>query len=689
MYFCICIVSDPEPKALPTGAPMQGNTIDLRMRNFIKKYPKVCLLTSCVALAVTFTAAYKKERPIGYHTGEELNAYRVLLQGDLPIQTSDMFIGSGKCAGCHGVDPNNIANLDSEGNNVSPSENWRATMMANSSKDPFWRAKVAHETTVNPDHANELVNKCTSCHAPMGRFEAEHDGVEYFQMSTLDIDSLANDGVSCMACHSQQIEPVGNFFSGDLHYNADTVWGPVFDIAPDDFPLFSSAMQSFVGVDPVPHEKFSKSETCAGCHSLITNTADLEGNLTGNTFIEQATYHEWLNSTFNAQDTHEGECQGCHMPRLNEPVVVASGYMFLEDYPRQPFGQHFLVGGNSFMLELMKNRIDELGITATEEHFNTVIDRTIHNLQQNTADLELIPGTIDGDTARYTVKINNKVGHKFPSGYPSRRAYIEFVMTDSEGNEIFHSGALQPNYEVSGQDPVYEPHYDLITEEGQVQIYEMVMGDVNGNPTTVLERADQMLKDNRLVPLGFSTQHAAYDTTMIVGAAANDPNFNFVNGIEGSGTDEVHFHIPVSGINGEVHVTARLMFQALPPKWMEEMFAIDHETINAFEEMYVEEGADPVQVAYDETNSNLVGIGESSGFFIIGPNPSQTGQVRIQAGNDPILEIKIYDAAGKLLVAYQPRQSQYMLRLPDSIGTYFIDVRTSRGRRIEKVLRTA
>jgi hypothetical protein len=422
---------------------------------------------------------------------------------------------------------------------------------------------------------------------------------------------------------------------------------------------------------------------------LITNTADLEGNATGTTFIEQATYHEWLNSTYNLQGTQEGECQGCHMPRLDQPVVVASGYLFLEDYPRQPFGQHFLVGGNSFMLELMKNRIGELGLTANETHFNTVIDRTIQLLQQNTADIEVTPGTIDGDTARYTVKINNKVGHKFPSGYPSRRAYVEFIMTDAEGNEIFHSGALQPNFEVNGQDAVYEPHYDLISQNDQVQIYEMVMGDVNGNPTTVLERAHHMLKDNRLVPLGFTTQHAAYDSTMIVGAAANDPNFNWLNGIEGSGTDEIKFHIPVSGVNGEVHVTARLMYQSLPPKWMEEMFAVDHETINAFEEMYTEEGADPVQVAMDEVNSNLVGIGESSIFFQLGPNPTSNGQIRIQSGNDRILEVRIYDITGKLIVAYQPNQSQFMLRLPDTPGSYLVDIRTTRGRRAEKVLRTA
>ena len=38
--------------------------------------------------------------------------------------------------------------------------------------------------------------------------------------------------------------------------------------------------------------------------------------------------------------------------------------------------------------------------------------------------------------------------------------------------------------------PTYEPHHDVITQGDQVQIYEMVMGDVNGDVTTVLERAE-------------------------------------------------------------------------------------------------------------------------------------------------------------------------------------------------------
>ena len=650
--------------------------------------PRVVVLVGAVLVMTLFTAAFQKERPVSLSSKDFHAHLRGGSSNDLPTGVSDMFIGSGKCAGCHGIDnavpP--IANITIEGENVSPAENWRATMMALSARDPMWRAKVAHEVTINPGHANELVNKCTSCHAPMGRFEAEHDGIEYFTMDMLDQDTLALDGVSCMACHAQQIETIGQFFSGELHYNPDTIWGPVFNIPDTDFPMFASAMQSFVGVEPVPAAKFSKSETCAGCHTLATHTADLEGNLTGNSFIEQATYHEWLNSSYNNDITVHRECQGCHMPLMDEPIIVASGYSFLP--PRNPFRQHWFVGANTFMLELMKNRISELGITANENHFDMVLNRTLNNIQNETAEIELIPGDVTGDTAKYAVKVTNKVGHKLPSGYPARRAYIEFVMIDEEGNEIFHSGKLTPGFEVQGQNADFEPHYDVITDdENEVQIYEMVMGDVNGNVTTVLERADQVLKDNRFVPLGFTVNHPSYDSMAVVGSALIDPNFNHVNGIEGSGTDEVHYHIPVSGINGNVTVTARLMYQSLPPKWNQEMFSVDHPVINAFEEMYWEEGPDPVEVVATQTNSTLVDVEEFANFFRTGPNPTVNGQVTVDAGKDIIKSISVYSGEGKLIEILKPNASRSRVLLPYAIGNYLLDVSTSRGRRVEKVMR--
>lgn len=657
------------------------------MKPFFTKYPKLSLSIIGAVAVIALSAAYSRtEKPMQYHSHDEIVAMAMNITG-LPQGDNGYFTGSGRCAGCHGIDPVGLANFTSEGVQISPTEDWRATMMANSAKDPLWRAKVAHETTVNPSHAQELVNKCTSCHAPTGRYTHLMMGEENYTMEMLDEDSIALDGVNCGACHQQRMDnTLGKHFSGELFYHTDTIWGPYVS-EELDFPIFEAAMTSFVGYTPVGSHKFPKSESCAACHTLITETADLNGNPTGGTFVEQATYHEWLNSSFNTDGPQRKECQGCHMPRINEPIVIASGYSFLPG--RQPFGQHWLVGGNTFMLNILKNNSEALGVTASADNFNTVIQRTIDQLQNETATIAIEEGEIDGDTARYTVKIENLAGHKLPSGYPARRVYLEFQMLDEDGDVIFHSGKPQPGvpFEVYGNDLPFEPHHDLITAEDQVQIYEMVMGDVNGNPTTVLERAATMLKDNRLVPLGFSTLHNAYDTTMIVGAAATDPNFNHIGGIEGTGTDEVRFHVPVTGIDGEITVIAKLHFQSVPPRWVEEMFAIDNDIINAFENMYWEEGPAPVEMVSAERSSIVVGIKENYDTFSIGPNPAPNGQVTINGGKELIKQINVYDLKGKLVLTRNSNTVRTQIQLPDAVGTYIIIVQTNKGQHVEKVLR--
>jgi hypothetical protein len=655
------------------------------MTKVVRNYPKSFIFCIAAICTIVLSAAWSSnDTPVAYHSHNELTQLKMMNSG-LPVGDNGVFTGSGKCAGCHGIDPVNYANVTAEGVHVSPTEDWRASMMANSAKDPLWRAKVAHETTTNPGNAQELVNKCTSCHAPTGRYTHLANGLDNYTMEELAEDSIALDGVNCGACHQQRMDNLGTRFSGELFFHSDTIWGPYVS-EELDFPIFSAAMTNFVGYEPVGSHKVRESEMCASCHTLATHTADLNGALTGGHFIEQATYHEWLNSAFNDPDpTVAQECQKCHMPEVGEPIVIASGYSFLPG--REPFGQHWLVGGNSFMLELMRNRINQLGITATTDHYDVVIDRTIDLLQNHTATIEVSEGSSDTDTARFNVKVTNLAGHKFPSGYPSRISYLEFVVTDDEGNELFHSGAMNSEFEIIGQDPIYEPHYDLITSDDQVQIYEMVMADVNGNPTTVLERAAYSLKDNRLTPRGFSTNHAVYDTTLIVGSALTDPNFNRLNGVEGSGTDEVRFHIPVTGYTGELHVAARIMYQSVPPKWLEEMFAVDHPTINAFEQMYNEEGADPVQVGLAETTALIVGVGEKKSRFVLMPNPTTDGRIRMDAGNELIQEVLVYSNLGQLVERRSIQATSATFQLPDAPGNYMLCIITNRGKRIEKVLR--
>jgi hypothetical protein len=617
------------------------------------------------------TMSWTDQKPKRFHTGEGLMAIK---GGDdpyaLPWGSNSMFTGSGRCGGCHGIDPNEYANITAKGWDVNPTELWRGTMMANAARDPFWRAKVSHEVAINPEHQVALEDKCTSCHAPLGHFAAYFDGAQSYSIADMLVDSLALDGVSCGACHQQDPDGLGDFFSGELTFQPDTIYGPYN--APDDSvspPVFNQPMVSFVGYDPVYGEHIHKSELCAACHTLITSTVDLEGEFTGGSFVEQATYHEWLNSSFNNEVTGK-ECQGCHFPQLGEPVVVSSGYLFLQ--PREPFGLHYMVGGNTFMLELLKNNVEELGLTASPDHFQAVKDLTETQLQNATAEVIIDELNVDDDTAYYEVTIANLTGHKFPSGYPSRRAFLEFVVTGDSGDTLFQSGVLGDNYEVFGQNATYEPHYNMINDPEEVQIYEMVMGDVNGDVTTVLERADHPIKDNRLVPLGFSTAHFAYDTVAIAGLALDDADFNHLNGIEGSGTDAIRYHVPLAGYTGIMNVTAKLMYQPVPPKWNDEMFAVSTPEIEVFETMYWETGPFATLVDEDFWETVIVSVNENEHrSFEVFPNPATTERVSIFSP-EQIQGARLYDARGSLVGNYNFKQGMNPLNLPKSTGTYYL-----------------
>lgn len=653
------------------------------------RYPmplRILTIAALVGVVVLFVAWNEGRVPHAharYHTAEEMEGFR---GGGLPLVngSNNFFVASGDCYGCHGPDEfNNYAFVDSEGRDVNMSDDWRSTMMANSARDPFWRAKVSHEVSVNPDHQDILEDKCTSCHAPMGRYDKFLMGHGLYSMAELAVDPIAQDGVSCLACHMQSDENIGQSFSGELHFDTNNViYGPYGNV-------FGSPMTSFVGFEPLFGAHINDAGLCAGCHTLITETADLEGNLTGDTFVEQATYHEWLNSVFNTDaNPEEGiTCQGCHLPRIDDAIVISANYLFLEG--RSPYGLHHLAGANSFMLELLRDNALQLGVTASSTQFDSTIARTNRLLEQNTLLLETEVTGRDLDTAFIEVKLTNLGGHKFPSGYPARRAFVELTVLNATDDTLFRSGGWDEQYEVIGHDASWEPHYDVIRSEDQAQIYEMVMGDVNGDKTTVLERALTHLKDNRLTPLGFTTTHPAYDTTLIAGVPPTDIDFNrFSNGTEGSGTDIVHYHVPMNGHTGLIRVVAKVWYQSAPPRYMEEMFTFETADINTFRTMYEASTPSPRLVKEVEISDLSVAVDDLRELGVrIFPNPVRDGLLRIEGISKRITGIEVFDMRGALVAGLVPTGEQaWQVRLPRTAATYLVVVRMGQRSLVERVI---
>lgn len=643
----------------------------------------VAALLGVVALFVAWTEGQVPTAEARYHSTEEVDAFRG--EGlDLPIGENNFFKASGNCYGCHGPDEfNNYAGVDSEGRDVNVMDDWRSTMMANSARDPFWRAKVSHEGAVNPAHKEALEHKCTSCHAPMGHFDKTLMGGGLYSILEMTQDPIAMDGVSCLACHMRSPDSLGILFSGELRFDTNNViYGPYGDV-------FGSPMTSFVGFEPLYGAHLNDAGLCGGCHTLITQTVDLSGEFTGDEFVEQATYHEWLNSVFNTNTNPDGgiSCQSCHIPRIDEAIVISSNYLFLEG--RSPFGLHHMAGANSYMLGLLRDHSGQLGVTATATQFDSTIARTNRLLTQNTLLLEADVVERDPDTARIAVKLTNLGGHKFPSGYPSRRAFVELVVRNASDVVLFQSGGWDENYEVNGHDASWEPHYDVIRSADQAQIYEMVMGDVNGNKTTVLERAKNPLKDNRLTPLGFTTSHFAYDTTMIAGVPATDIDFNRdAQGIEGSGSDVVHYHVPMNGHVGLITVEVKVWYQTAPPRYMEEMFQYNTAEIDAWRSMYQTTPPVPTLVKSIELTDLSVAIDDLRELGVrIFPNPVHDGLLKIEGLSDRVLSVEVYDLRGAVVAKQTPAgQRSMQVRLPATAATYVVVVRTRDRAYVQRVV---
>ncbi len=648
---------------------------------YLKRFLVLSLLSSFVFLIALFASNQDVDKK-KFHTAQEHFAFSKKMAG--PIGAGDYFLTAAHCKSCHGYDSLHYANIDSSGIDVNLYDDWQSTIMANSAKDPFWRAKVSHEILVNPGHTLELQDNCTSCHAPIGNYTSKYKGLAaHYTLGTMYVDSLGLDGVSCVSCHAVADSlSLGAVFSGRIPYDTNrTIYGPF------TFPM-AGPMQIATGYAPKYSAHLNASKACSPCHTLINKSVDLAGNYTGGTFVEQATYQEWLNSGYSQNGI---TCQKCHMPKANGGVVIVNNNQSVPY--RAPYNQHIFVGGNSLMVNLLKQNKNKLGIPIADRYFDSTFTATNELLQKNTLDLVLTTDSIASDTAYFTVSLTNKAGHKFPSGYPSRRAVLQLIVKDAQQDTLFKSGIFHSDFRVSGENISYEPHRDVIRQNNQTQIYELVMGDVNQQVTTVAERAAFLLKDNRLPPLGFTSSHLSYDTTKISNDALADADFNKVNAVEGSGSDKVHFHIPRAGISGFVSISAKLYYQTLPPKWLSEMLGYSSAELDSFKMMF--NAANKIPVLIDSASLLNVSLSlnkqqASTNEVLIYPSIT-SGRINVEVNfPNSIQSIEVFNNEGQGIL--QPQfQNLTQTRYVDvsaSAGIYYLKIKTALGIVYKKVYKS-
>jgi hypothetical protein len=365
--------------------------------------------------------------------------------------------------------------------------------------------------------------------------------------------------VSCTVCHQISADRLGTPES----FNGNFV---VAQPGPDGRRAFggftpdrgrSAVMHSVTGFVQEQASHIQQSELCATCHTLVTVARGPKGEAIGS-LPEQMPYQEWRHSAFEAE---RRSCQSCHMPAAAGPTRVAS----VLGSERPSLARHTFLGGNAFMLRLMNRFRDELGVEATSAELEATARATIRQLEEETATIEIERSALVGDALELDVVVRNLTGHKFPTGYPSRRAWIRVSVTDTRGQTVFESGAIEASGLVEGNATdssadAFEPHYEQITSADQVQVYESIMGTPAGRPTTGLLQATQYLKDNRLLPRGFNKATAGAEIA-VVGGAVRDQDF-------GGGEDRVRYRVSVPGA---ARVDVELRYQPVSYRWAQNL----------------------------------------------------------------------------------------------------------------------
>ncbi len=492
---------------------------------------------------------------------------------------SPLFSGSGNCAFCH--EQWGGALLDAAGNNVSITGDWRATMMAHSFVDPLWRARMEAEVADRPELREFIEDKCLTCHAPMARTQYRHDEGQPLGMDQALGMDLAHDGVSCSLCHQIKAESLGEESSLDGGYKIGTerrIYGPYTNVV-------TMPMKRHVDYTPGFGAHVQQSGMCATCHTLFTPVFDGSGAEVG-LFPEQVPYLEWKNSIYPAQNRH---CQDCHMPRLDEPIQITARPPWIGT--REPFWKHTFLGANVFMMQLLADPENELYTLADAESFELAIERTRRFLREETARLSVSPDFQHGQLL-LRVRVVNLAGHKFPTGYPYRRAWLRVVVNDEAGLLVFSSGTSDGQGWLDYSPASGYPQHEVeIVSPRQVQVYQAVMGDANGNPTTHLLRATHYLKDNRIPPKGFRMDGPYIDKVEVRGVAATDPDYR-----EGDGCDVTLYRIPLPEGVRRVDVDVQLLYQSVPAESVAELLESDLPAAQAFSRLYKKAGKQPQTV---------------------------------------------------------------------------------------------
>jgi hypothetical protein len=259
----------------------------------------------------------------------------------------------------------------------------------------------------------------------------------------------------------------------------------------------------------------------------------------------------------------------------------------------------------------MFNQFDDvLGVrkfdfmTGSQSDIPHAMDDFVRQANNDVAQLDVRSRIGDNNELVAQVTVQNKVGHRFPSGVGFRRAFLEFLVIEAPADEngeqriVWSSGQTNqlgvliddagnplsseffsddPNdADGDGYNQVSQQHHEVIDSPTQVQIYETLLHSDKHRYTTSFIHGSEVIKDNRLLPRGWQAAGPGpalngefLKATHPGPIAKTDSRYT-----DGSGSDEVTYRValPSDVDRARLSVKVTLYYQAIPPYFLQSLF---------------------------------------------------------------------------------------------------------------------
>ncbi|MDQ3954735.1 MAG: cytochrome c family protein [Actinomycetota bacterium] len=381
-------------------------------------------------------------------------------------------------------------------------EEWKLSAHRNAQTSTITQAQTLLALQVNP----EFETDCVNCHAPIATKFNDKTTFPVLDDRGINPDTATSEGITCVVCHAMEEHPeelAG--FEDDLpiesrgNLSFGTMYGPPLS-GGDPIPTSAHDIATGFMSDPV-----SSSGMCGTCHNVAAdvdggglapagsnsppNDSDDDGVLDENEFdvdndlVLQSTFNEWEDFLFERGGVGPS-CVDCHMPPTTSAVARGTPLLAAPERDRR---EHTFVGVD---YELDTDYYEQPGMP--EEALAKVLAHREQLLQQ-AVDLRVDIPPAKGRTLTATVRIKNRTGHNFPTGFAfARQFWLEVSAQTSSGDDVclLDLGRIQST---CGSGQISSPSEDLKTcddqpvaaDESEVRLIEAVPASEECDPWLV------------------------------------------------------------------------------------------------------------------------------------------------------------------------------------------------------------